>query len=390
MNPFTEEHEMFRKTLRNFIEREINPHVEAWEAEGIYPAHEILKKLGDMGVLGLTYEEAYGGMNADYWYTVVLGEELGRIDCGGVPMSIAVHTDMATPALAQWGSPELKAKFLAPAIRGEMLAAIAVTEPDAGSDVASIRTRAVREGDDYVINGSKLYITNGVQADWVCLLARTSDEGGFKGMSLIIVPTDTPGFRVSRKLNKLGNHSSDTAELSFENVRVPISNRIGEEGMGFILQMQQFQKERLIAVFMGVSSMERAIQRTIEYLRIRKTFGQPILDNQFVYFKMAELITEVEMLKQFGYHCADMLIRGCDVTREASMAKYKLGKLVREVADWCLQFHGGIGYMEETWVSRFFRDSRLTGIGGGADEIMLGIIAKYEGILPGKKKPSSS
>lgn len=386
MTPFTKEHEMFRKTLRSFIEREINPHVEKWEEDEIYPAHEILKKLGDMGALGLTYEEEYGGMNADYWYTVILGEELGRIDCGGVPMSIAVHTDMATPALSMHGSPELKEKFLAPAIAGEQVAAIAVTEPNAGSDVAGIRTRAERDGDEYVINGNKLYITNGIQADWMCVLARTSDEKGFRGMSLIIVPTDTPGFSVSRKLKKLGNMSSDTAELSFDNVRVPVSNRIGEEGMGFILQMQQFQKERLIASYMGVSGMERAIEKTIEYLRIRETFGQPLIDNQFIHFKMAELITEVEMLKQFNYHCARLLIDGCDVTREASMAKYKLGKLIREVADWCMQFHGGIGYMEETWVSRYYRDSRLTAIGGGADEIMLGIIAKYENILPSRRK----
>lgn len=386
MNPFTEEHNMFRKTIRSFVEREINPYVDEWEAEKIYPAHKILKKLGEIGALGLTYEEEYGGMNADYWYTVVLGEELGRIECGGVPMSLAVHTDMATPALAQWGTPELKKQFLAPAISGDMLAAVAVTEPDAGSDVASIRTKAVREGDEYVINGRKLYITNGCQADWVCLLTRTSNETGFKGMSLIIVPTDAPGFSVGRKLEKMGNYSSDTAELVLDDVRVPVTNRIGEEGMGFILQMQQFQKERLIAVYLGVSAAEKAIRRTIQYLRERKTFGQPLIDNQFIHFKMAELITDIEMLRQFSYHCADRLVAGEDVTREASMAKYKLGRLVRDVADWCLQFHGGIGYMEETWVSRYYRDARLVPIGGGADEIMLGIVAKYENILPGRKK----
>jgi len=386
MQPFTEEHQMFRKTIRDFVDREINPYVEEWEAERIYPAHQLLKKLGDIGALGLTYPEEFGGMNADHWYTVVWGEELGRIDCGGVPMSLAVHTDMATPALAQYGSDELRKQFLEPAIKGEMLAAIAVTEPDAGSDVAGIRTRADRKGDEFVINGNKLYITNGVQADWVCVLARTSDEGSYKGMSLIIVPTDTPGFSVSKKLSKLGNNSSDTAELSFDNVKVPATNLIGGEGMGFYMQMQQFQIERLIAVYMGVAGMENAIKKTIEYLKMRKTFGQPLINNQFIHFKMAELITEVEMLKQFGYHCTQKLADGEDVTREASMAKYKLGKLVREVADWCLQFHGGIGYMEETWVSRYFRDSRLTGIGGGADEIMLGIIAKMEGILPGRAK----
>ncbi len=386
MQPFTAEHDMFRKTLRSFIEREINPYVDTWEAQEIYPAHEVFRKLGEIGALGLTYEEAYGGMNLDYWYTVILGEELGRINCGGVPMSIAVHTDMSTPALAMHGTAELKEKYLAPAVRGEVVSAIAVTEPNAGSDVARIRTTARRDGDDYVLNGNKLYITNGVQADWYCVLARTSDDGGFRGMSLIIVDKGTPGFTVSRKLKKMGNHSSDTAELSFEDVRVPVTNRIGEEGMGFYLQMQQFQKERLMAAYLGIAGAETAVRKTIEYLKMRETFGQPILHNQFVQFKIAELLTEIEVQRQFSYHCADMLMRGCDVTREASMAKYKLGKLVREVADWCLQFHGGIGYMEETWVSRYFRDSRLTPIGGGADEIMLGIIAKLEDLMPSRKK----
>jgi len=384
LNPFTDEHEMFRKTMRAFVEKEINPYVDAWEEAGIWPAHDVLKKLGAIGALGLNHAEEYGGMNADYWYTVVFAEELGKADCAGVPMGIAVHTDMATPALAMHGSEELKREFLTRAISGEYLAALGVTEPDAGSDVASIRTYARKDGDDYVINGAKLYITNGTQADFVCLLARTSDEGGFRGMSLIIVPTDTKGFKVSRKLNKMGNWSSDTAELSFEDMRVPQRYRIGEEGFGFIYQMQQFQKERLIGAIMGIAGAERAVRRTIDYLKMRKTFGRPIIDNQFVHFKMAELITEIEMQRQFAYHCAARHIAGEDMTREASMAKYKVGKLLRETADWCMQFHGGIGYMEETWVSRYYRDSRLTSIGGGADEVMLGIIAKYEGILPKK------
>jgi len=384
LNPFTDEHEMFRKTMRAFVEKEINQYVDAWEEAGIWPAHDVLKKLGAIGALGLNHAEEYGGMNADYWYTVVFAEELGKADCAGVPMGIAVHTDMATPALAMHGSEELKREFLTRAISGEYLAALGVTEPDAGSDVASIRTYARKDGDDYVINGAKLYITNGTQADFVCLLARTSDEGGFRGMSLIIVPTDTKGFKVSRKLNKMGNWSSDTAELSFEDMRVPQRYRIGEEGFGFIYQMQQFQKERLIGAIMGIAGAERAVRRTIDYLKMRKTFGRPIIDNQFVHFKMAELITEIEMQRQFAYHCAARHIAGEDMTREASMAKYKVGKLLRETADWCMQFHGGIGYMEETWVSRYYRDSRLTSIGGGADEVMLGIIAKYEGILPKK------
>jgi citronellyl-CoA dehydrogenase len=381
-SPFTPEHAAFRQSLRRFVEREINPHVDAWEEARTFPAHEVFKKMGDLGFLGVSYPEEYGGQGLDYWYNIVLGEELANIDCGGIPMAIAVQTDMATPALAMFGTHELKKQFLEPAIRGEMVTSIAVTEPGAGSDVAAIMTRAVADGDDYVINGSKLYITNGTQADWVCLLARTSEERGFRGMSLIVVPTDTPGFIVSRKLEKMGNHSSDTAELTFENVRVPRSYRIGEEGQGFIYQMIQFQKERLMGSLMAITGAEKIVRMTIGYCRQRKTFGQPLLDNQWIHFKLAELISEIEHVRQMCYHCARKVVAGEDMTREASMAKLKAGRLGREVADWCMQFHGGMGYMEEYPMARYFRDSRLMSIGGGADEIMLGIIAKYEDILP--------
>ena len=231
---FTAEHEAFRRVVRRFVETEINPHVEEWEAARIWPAREVLKKMGGLGLLGLNYPEEYGGGGVDYWYSAVLLEELGRADCAAVPMGIAVHTDMATPALAEFGSDDLKRRFLAPAIAGDLVAAIGVSEPDAGSDVAAIRTRAVADGDDYIINGSKMWITNGTQADFVTLLVRTSGERGFRGLSLIVVPTDTPGFHVSRKLEKLGNHASDTAILTFEEMRVPQANRIGEEGLGFI------------------------------------------------------------------------------------------------------------------------------------------------------------
>ncbi len=383
---FTEAHEAFRQSLRRFIDKEINPHVEQWEAAEIFPAHEVFKKMGDLGFLGPSYPEEFGGMGQDYWYNVVLAEELASIHCGGVPMAIAVQSDMATPALCDFGSYELKKKYLEPAIKGEVVCSIAVTEPGSGSDVASIKTRAETDGDHYVINGSKLYITNGTQADWICLLARTEPGTSFKGMSLIIVPTDTAGFVVSRKLKKMGNHSSDTAELAFENVRVPKSNRIGDEGQGFIYQMLQFQKERLVSALMAVRGAERMIRMTIDYCRQRYTFGKPLLDNQWIHFKLSELITEVEMLRQMNYHCVRKLSAGEDFTREASMAKLKAGRLVREVADTCVQFHGGMGYMEEYPIARYFRDSRLLSIGGGADEVMLGIIAKYEGILPPRKR----
>lgn len=382
---FTPDHEAFRQTVRRFVEKEITPYVDQWEKDEIFPAHEVFKKLGDLGILGVSYPEEYGGMGQDYWYHVVIGEELAAIPCGGIPMAIAVQMDMSTPALADFGSEELKKKYLEPAIRGDAVTAIGVTEPGAGSDVASIQTRAVRDGDDYVINGSKLYITNGTQADWVCLLARTSEGKGFQGMSLMIVPTDTPGFVVSRKLEKMGNHSSDTAELAFENVRVPVANRIGDEGQGFIYQMLQFQKERLISAIMAYAGMERIVRMTIEYCKERKTFGQPLLHNQWIHFRLSELITEIEFLRQMCYHCVRKLDAGEDFTREASMAKLKAGRLGREVADTCMQFHGGMGYMEEYGMARYFRDTRLMSIGGGADEIMLGIIAKYEGILPSRK-----
>jgi len=320
----------------------------------------------------------------DYWYSAVLLEELGRADCAAVPMGIAVHTDMATPALAEFGSDDLKRRFLAPAIAGDLVAAIGVSEPDAGSDVAAIRTRAVADGDDYVINGSKMWITNGTQADFVTLLVRTSGERGFRGMSLIVVPTNTPGFHVSRKLEKLGNHASDTAILAFEDMRVPQANRIGEEGLGFILQMKQFQRERLAGSLMSTAGMEKIIRLTIAYCRERHTFGRPLIDNQVIHFRLCELLTEVEALRQLNYHCVRLIVAGEDVTKEVSMAKLKAGRLAREVADSCLQFHGGMGYVEEYPMARYFRDARLLSIGGGADEIMLGIIAKYENILPGR------
>jgi citronellyl-CoA dehydrogenase len=385
LNPFTEEHEMFRRTVRNFVEKEIAPYADDWEKAEIAPLHDLFKKMGALGFLGLNYAEDYGGANADIWFTVVLCEELPRAGMGGVPMAIMVQTDMATPALAKYGSEELKQKYLVPAIRGDNVVSIAVTEPDAGSDVASIRTRAERVSDEYVINGSKIYITNGTQADWVCLLARTSSGEDYHGMSLIIVPTDTPGFNVSRKLKKLGNHSSDTAVLAFEDVRVPVSNRIGEEGMGFYLQMEQFQMERIVAAISGVAGAELAVRDTIRYTQQRKAFGKPLIANQWIQFKLGELLTEIEAAKHLNYYCAGLIEAGADgmeITRIASMCKLKVGRLVREVADTCLQFYGGMGYMEETPISRYFRDSRLMSIGGGTDEVMLRIISQLENMNP--------
>ena len=376
---WTADHEMFRKTVKGVVEREIEPHIDDWETAGGFPAHELFPKLAAAGLLGLEYDTAYGGQGADHSYTVILGEEIGRIGCNGVPMAISVQTDMATPSLHRFGSDELKKRYLEPAVKGRMVASIAVTEPDAGSDVAALRTRAERDGDEWIINGTKLYITNGTQADWLCLLARTSDEGGYRGMSQIVAPTDVAGFSVSRKLNKMGNWSSDTAELSFVDMRVPVANTIGEIGRGFQQQMWQFQNERMIGAYMAVGAMSRALERTAGYLAERHTFGRPLLDNQYIQFSLAELDAELDLLRQYNHACAEAYLRGEDTTRFATIAKLKAGRLARQVADTCIQFHGGLGYMEETWTARYFRDSRLLSIGGGADEVMLRVLTRLNG-----------
>ncbi|MBI3225447.1 MAG: acyl-CoA dehydrogenase family protein [Mycolicibacterium cosmeticum] len=377
---FTEEHIAFRKMVRQFVEKEIQPHVDEWEAAGGFPAHELFPKLGALGLLGLEYDSDYGGQDADHLYTVILREELGRIDAGGVPMAIGVQTDMATPSLHRFGSEELKRKYLAPAIAGTAVCSIAVTEADAGSDVANLRTRAVRNGDDWVINGSKLYITNGLQADWICLLARTSDEPGAKGLSQIIVPTDLPGFVVSRKLNKLGMRSSDTVELAFTDLRVPIANTVGEIGRGFQQQMTQFQNERMSAAYDRVGALQQALDRTRDYLKQRTAFGRALIDNQHVAFRLAELSARLDMLRHYNYACAEAYMAGEDTTRFATVAKLEIGRLSREIAATCLQYHGGIGYMEETWTARFLRDMTLTSIGGGADEVMLQVLTKLDSL----------
>jgi citronellyl-CoA dehydrogenase len=379
MVAFTEEHNAFRAMVRDFAEKEIQPYGDEWEARGIFPAHELFPKMGKVGLLGLEYDEKYGGQGADHLYTVILHEELGRSGPGGVAMGIAVQTDMATPSLHRFGSEELKNTYLRPAISGEAVCSIAVTEADAGSDVAAIRTRAMRDGDDWVINGSKLYITNGTQADWICLLARTSDEPGYGSFSQIIVPANTPGFQVSRKLEKLGMHSSDTAELTFTDMRVPVSNTIGEIGRGFQQQMAQFQNERMAACYGQVGGMARALERTAEYLKTRKAFGKPLIDKQYVNFRLAELSARLDLLRHYNYSAAEAYIRGEDTTRFATVAKLEAGRLSREVASTCLQFHGGMGYMEETWTARSFRDSALISIGGGADEVMLYVLSRLDG-----------
>jgi len=297
-------------------------------------------------------------------------------------MAIGVQTDMATPALARFGSDELRKEFLAPAIAGDMVACVGVSEPGAGSDVAGLRTTARKDGGDYVINGGKMWITNGTQADWMCCLANTSEGSPHKNKSLIIVPMRTKGVTIERKIEKIGMHSSDTALIHFDDVRVPQRHLIGQEGLGFMYQMLQFQEERLWGAANAIKGLENAVRLTIEYTRSRKTFGRPVIDNQVVHFTLAELTTEIEALRALVYRATELYVSGKDVTQLASMAKLKAGRLTREVADKCLQYWGGMGFTWDNPVSRLYRDGRLASIGGGADEIMLGIICKLMGILP--------
>jgi citronellyl-CoA dehydrogenase len=383
---FTEEHDLLRKSINQIIDRHINPYIDEWEREGIFPAREVFKHFGEAGLLGLKYPEKYGGAGLDYSYSVAMAEELGNIRGGGVPMAIGVQTDMCTPALARFGSEELKQEYLVPTIAGDRVGCIGVSEVGAGSDVASIKTFARKDGSDYVIKGGKMWITNGTQADWMCCLVNTSEGAPHRNKSLIIVPMDSKGIDRSTKLDKMGMRSSDTAQVFFDDVRVPARNLIGQEGFGFQLQMMQFQEERLWGAAHSTRAMENMLKMTVEYTRQRPIFGQPVLYNQYVRFKLAELWTEVEALKALTYAATEAYVGGADVTRLASMAKLKAGRLTREVADWCVQFHGGMGYMLESLINRGFRDARLTAIGGGADEVMLEIICKLQGLLPEKKK----
>jgi citronellyl-CoA dehydrogenase len=325
----------------------------------------------------------FGGAGLDYSYALMMAEELGGVHSGSVPMAIGVHTDMATPALARFGSDELRREFLAPAISGDVVACVGVSEPGAGSDVAEIKTAARSDGDDYVIDGGKMWITNGAQADWMCLLANTGDGPKHRNKSLICVPMKAKGVTVARKLDKLGMRASDTAQIFFEGVRVPKRNRIGDEGKGFAYQMMQFQEERLWAAAACLKAHEHTIAETIAYARQRKAFGRSILDNQTVHFKLAELQTEIELLRSLIYRAAEAMIEGGDVTQLATMAKLKAGQLGRELPGVCLQYWGGMGYMNETPVSRAFRDGRLASIAGGAEEVMLTILCKGMGTLPG-------
>ncbi len=375
------EHDAFRAMVRRFVTDELNPHVEQWEANEHLPLHEIFPRLAELGLLGLEYESEYGGQDAEHVFTLILAEEMGRCDHGAFGMALGVQVAMATPSLARFGTAAQKEAWLRPTLEGRYVASIAVSEPDAGSDVASLRTRATRDGDEWVISGTKTWITNSLQADWLCLLARTSDDPGpgYAGMSQIIVPTSTPGFSAVKIRDKLGMRASDTGTLTFEDCRVPVANTIGEVGRGFQQQMAQFVVERMWGAYAVVGACDRALERTRDYCRERNVFGKPLTGHQYVSFRLAELAAEVDLLRHYHRAVAEAYQAGDDVTRQATIAKLKAGRLVREVADWCLQFHGGMGYVEENWPARFFRDNRLTSIGGGADEVMLQVLARLDG-----------
>jgi citronellyl-CoA dehydrogenase len=378
MNPFTSEHELFRKTVRDFCVKEIAPYSAAWDEAGIFPK-EIFKRVGELGFLGIDYPEELGGSGLDYWYVTAWVEEMCHARNGGCVLGLLVQAQMATPIIRDIGTPAQKQEFLVPALRGDKIAALGVTEPEAGSDVASLRTTAKRVGGDYVINGAKTFITNGTRADFITLVVRTGDEG-YGGISLILFPTDTKGFTVSKSIKKLGNLASDTGLLSFEDCRVPARNLLGEENQGFLYIIQNFQGERLVAAISAVAGMQLMIDDAVAYTRERKAFGKPVIKFQVWRHKIAEHLTAIEAARQLTYHAVDKFNRKQPAVREISMAKLFAGDLAQRVAYDCLQMHGGAGYMAEVDISRAFRDIRLITIGGGTSEILKEIIGKIEGL----------
>ncbi|MEZ4316190.1 MAG: acyl-CoA dehydrogenase family protein [Myxococcota bacterium] len=374
----TDEHRMFAEMVDRFVATELRPRAREFDAAGRLD-RSLYRKMGELGLLGLRYGEAYGGAGLDCRFSALLAEGLGRADNLGVSTGILVHTDMATPSLHEFGSEALKQQFLVPAIAGEAVSAIAVTEPDAGSDVSRIRTRAVRDGDDWVINGSKLYITNAATADWLCLLAVTDPTAGHRGFSQIIVPTSTPGLKVEL-LSKIGFAGSDTGQIFLEDVRVPVSNTIGEVGRGFQQQMMQFQHERLYACISLVACVEHLWHETRRYTEERVLFGQPLSKMQNTQFKLVEALTQITASKHLLKGCIDELAEGRDATDLISMAKLFTCRVGRHVADECFQLHGGFGYMRESMAGRVYVDARIASIGGGSDETMMHYLARRLGL----------
>ena len=385
--PFKEEHQIFRQQVRTFVENELAPNVDQWEEDKLFP-NSVFKRAGELGILGAHYPEDVGGGGGDFWMSVVKSEELARCGSAGVTMGLLVQADMATPVINDLGSREVKDEFLAPAIRGDKVAALGVSEPGAGSDVAGLRTTARSVGDDYVINGSKTYITNGTRADFVTLMVKTDPEAGHSGISIIVCPTDVKGFSISKKLEKAGNWSSDTAELFFEDVRIPKRYLLGQEGMGFVYLMQNFQSERLVGCVSGLAGSKLALDRSVQFGRERVAFGKPLIKREYWQQKFVDLYTKYEAGKALTYNaCAayneDKFVNegllSMETTRIVSMAKAYVGDVTAEIMDQCVQFPGGMGYLEDLWVARAWRDARLFRIGGGATEVMRYAVAKIMG-----------
>lgn len=380
--PFTDEHDQLRASIRRFVEDELAPHSDEWEDAGGF-ADWVFPRLGELGYLGLNVPEAYGGQAADYWATVVFAEEIMRCGGGSLPMAIAAHTDMALPPILKFGTEEQKQGYLAPAVAGDRIACIGITEPDAGSNVAGIRTSARRDGRDWIVNGSKLYITNGVRGDFVTMVVRTApavDGDPWSGISLFLVDTDLPGFEVAEKLDKVGMRASDTALIHLTDVRVPAESLLGIEGQGFKQIMWELQGERLIASLQAVAGAQLTFERALAYAQEREAFGRPISRFQVQKHRLVDMATEIEACRRLIYECCDKWNRGIYATTEIAMVKLACAQMSFRVSDEALQLFGGYGYSQEFPIERSWRDSRLMRIGGGTDEVQREIISKLIGL----------
>ncbi len=376
---FSEEHDLIRSQIRRFVAEEVQPHAQAWEKDGMVP-RTVLRRMGELGFLGMRYPSEYGGSDMDARASVILAEECGRSTFGGFAITVLVHTDMASPHLARFGSPAQKKRHFGPVIRGEKICAVAVTEPDAGSDVAGLRTRAVKKGNEWVLNGAKMFITNGVHADLYCVAAKTDpDVKGSRGITMFLVEKGTPGFRVGRALDKMGWRSSDTAELVFEDCKLPADAVLGEENRGFYAIMQNFQNERLVIGAMAAAESQTMLQLTHGYVMDRKAFGAPLWDKQTIRQRLAMLAARTAAAQQLVHHTAWLDAQGLDCVAQVSMVKALCGELINEVGYTCQQFHGGFGYITDSAIERMVRDARVQSIGGGASEVMLEEVAKRMG-----------
>lgn len=387
-SPFREEHDHFRNTVRQFATKELAPYADEWEKAELFPDH-VFKRAGELGILGAHYPEEHGGSGGDYWFSVAKAEEYPRCLSAGVSMGLLVQSDMATPVISDLGTKDQIEEFLKPALRGEKIVALGVSEPNAGSDVAGIQTWAKRDGDDWIVNGAKTFITNGTRSDFVTLLVKTNPEAGAHGCSFFLVPSTTKGFSVSKKLKKIGNHASDTAELAFEDMRVPQRYMLGEPNQGFMYLMQNFQTERLVACVSACAGVQLAMDQAIEYGRERKAFGKPIIKREYWQHKFVDLQARLEAARALTYKAADMynderyvkkVPLSFETVKIISMAKIVVGELGTEIMDQCLQFHGGAGYVEEMHIARAWRDQRLLRIGGGTTETMRYYVAKLMGL----------